>query len=70
MPHDELIGTAEAAGILGKSLPTVKRYAMAGRLPVAVKMKGDTGAYLFERADVDRLAAELAAGDEPAEATA
>jgi hypothetical protein len=65
MPTD-LIGTVEAATILGKSPRTVKRLAFTGKLPAALKMTGDTGAYLFHRADVERLAAEL--GDEKATA--
>lgn len=58
---DDLIGTVEAATILDKSPRTVKRFAFSGKLPPALKMSGDTGAYLFHRADVERLAAELAA---------
>lgn len=61
MAHDDLIGTAEAAGILEESLSTAKRLAREGRLKVAVKMPGGTGAYLFHRADVERLRDERAA---------
>jgi excisionase family DNA binding protein len=52
---DDLIGTAEAAELLGVSLPTIKRKAQNGLLPVAHKMPGETGAYLFHRADVEAL---------------
>jgi len=51
-PND-LIGTDEAAQLLGVSKPTVKRRARAGLLTVAVKMPGQTGAYLFHRADIE-----------------
>ncbi len=58
----DLVGTTEAAGILGVSARTVKRYAKAGRILVpATKMFGDTGAYVFHRADIERLAAARAA---------
>jgi excisionase family DNA binding protein len=56
MARNDLIGTKEAAQLLGVSLPTVKRMAKAGTLTVAVKMPGDTGAYLFHRVDVEALA--------------
>lgn len=51
-----LIGTAEAAAMLGVSKATVKRYAHSGELPVVVQMPGTTGALLFLRRDVERLA--------------
>ena len=41
--------TRQVAERLGKSVATVKRMAADGRLPHAVKVPGDTGAYLFER---------------------
>lgn len=57
MATNDLIGTDEAAQLLGVSRPTVKRKAKAGTLPVAIKMPGHTGAYLFRRADVEALMA-------------
>lgn len=54
----DLIPTAEAALILGVHIATVTRRAAAGDLPVAMKLPGETGAYLFNRADI-----EAAAGD-------
>lgn len=51
----DLIGTADAAKILGVSERTAKRLASSGRLPAAVKMPGETGAYLFRRSDVERM---------------
>jgi excisionase family DNA binding protein len=44
-----LIGTTEAAELLGWSRAKVKREAASGRLPFAQKMPGGTGAYLFHR---------------------
>lgn len=61
MVRDDLIGTDEAAQLLGVSKPTVKRMARAGTLPVAIKMPGQTGAYLFHRSDVAALTTEAVA---------
>jgi len=58
-----LVGSVEAAAILDRPHPTVKRWAASGRLPHAVKMPGDTGAYMFERSVVEALAAELVAAE-------
>jgi len=54
--QSDLIGTADAATILGWSRAKVKRAAKAGELPHAVKMPGDTGAYLFHRAVIEMKA--------------
>lgn len=56
-----LIPTAEVATVLAVDVRTVHRLVTSGRLPVALKVPGKTGAYLFDPADVDRLAAERAA---------
>ena len=56
-----LIGTREAATLLNVSLPTATRMAQEGELPVVGKLPGRTGAYLFDRAAVEALAAERAA---------
>lgn len=50
----------EAAGVLNTSVATVKRLAVAGTLPPAMKLPGKTGAYLFAKRDVERLAAKRA----------
>jgi hypothetical protein len=52
----DLIGSREAAEILGWSLAKVKREALNGALPVALKMDGGTGAYLFDRGAITALA--------------
>lgn len=60
----DLIGSDEAARILGWSRSKVKREAKPdGSLAelVAMKMPGDTGAYLFHRAKVEQLAAKVSA---------
>lgn len=54
---DDLITTAEALEVLGKSsATTISRYVTAGKLTPARKLPGLRGAYLFRRADVERLA--------------
>jgi hypothetical protein len=62
----DLIGTVEAADVAGVSIPTIKRLAGTPALPVAIKMPGLTGAYLFHRADVEAF--RDARGTERAEA--
>ena len=57
----ELLGVSEAAKLIGCSERTVKRLAKTGELPHALKMPGQTGAYLFHRADVKALAKGRAA---------
>ncbi len=52
----ELLGVNEAAKIVGVSDRTIKRLAKSGVLPHAHKMPGQTGAYLFRRRDVEKLA--------------
>lgn len=62
MPTDELIGSSEAARILGKSPRTVHRLVKAGTLvPVVTAPGGFAGTYLFARTDVERIAAAQAA---------
>jgi hypothetical protein len=49
MSQLDIIGVPEAAELSGRSVATVKRAALTGQLPVALKMPGKTGAYLFTR---------------------
>ena len=52
----DLIGSTEAARILGKSPRTVHRLVKSGALTPAVHAPGGfAGAYLFNRADVEAL---------------
>lgn len=60
MPND-LLSTAETAERLGVSVRTVIRWAETGRLPVAHRMPGKTGAMLFASDAEVRAPAE--AGD-------
>lgn len=61
MPQDDLLTSPQAGSILNKSARTVQRMADAGLLPVAQKLPGPNGAYLFRRRDVERLAKRGAA---------
>lgn len=55
--HDtELIGSAEAAKILGIARTTLTRRIAAGVVCPASKLPSATGAYVFDRAEIDRLA--------------
>jgi len=59
MPTDP-ITTAQAAERLRCDVSTINRMARDGRLAPALKFPGERGPYMFERADVERLAVELA----------
>jgi hypothetical protein len=50
-----VVQLAEAADV---SIATVKRKALLGKLPIAIKVPGRTGAYLFHPSAVDVLRAE------------
>lgn len=53
----EFITVQEAAEILGWSTTTMHRRIADGTLPVAQKLSGRTGAYIFRRSDVEEIAA-------------
>lgn len=53
---DDLIGTAEAADILGRTVATLNRWAADKRADTpkpAVELPGKTGARLYRRGDVE-----------------
>lgn len=52
------ITVAESAAILRVDRKTILRLIAAGRLSPTRKLPTRTGAYLFDRADVERIAAE------------
>jgi hypothetical protein len=56
-----LLTSAQVAERLSRDIRTVHRMVDDGRIEAATKLPGETGAYLFEPAEVDRVAAELAA---------
>lgn len=55
----KLIGTTEAAQICGVERSTFFRWVQLGRVPVAQRLPGRTGALLFDRAEVEKLAATI-----------
>lgn len=52
------IGSAEAASIMGVDRSTLTRLAQQGVVPILVQLPGRTGARLFSRAEVERVAKE------------
>jgi hypothetical protein len=59
MPQTTLIGVKEAASILGITPRAVRHRVLAGTLTPIQKLPGQTGSYVFDRAEV--LAAKDAA---------
>ena len=59
---DDEVVTREALEILGLKDPsTISRWVQIGKLTPSRKLPGRSGAFLFWRADIERLAAQLAA---------
>jgi len=54
----DLLPTKDVAQLLGVHVSTVARMVAANEIQPAMKIPGKTGAYLFDRADVERLARE------------
>lgn len=54
----DLIGADEAARVAGVNRRTITKWADDGVLPVATRLPGGTGARLFDRLDVVRIAKE------------
>ena len=50
---DELITTAQVAELLGITVAWANKQAKNGALPVAQKLPGHTGAYLFRLEDIE-----------------
>lgn len=56
-----LLSTADAAARVGVSVRTLNRMAEDGRITPAAKAPGLRGGYLYEPAEVERVAAEAGA---------
>lgn len=56
MTEADLIGTREAAAIIGESVKNTLRRVDSGQLPAVIKLPGIRGAYLFNRSDVEAVA--------------
>ena len=60
MSNDDLLGTTESASVIKVDRSTLSRWIAAGRLTPALKLSGPTGAMLFRRSEVERVAREYA----------
>lgn len=49
----DLLTTAQVSELTRLSVTHINRLALEGKLPVAQKLPGRTGAYLFERAAIE-----------------
>lgn len=58
--NTELIGSAEVCRLLSIHPVTVGRWVTSGRLTPVHKLPSRNGAYLFDRADIEKLASERA----------
>ena len=59
MPQHQFIGSAEAALLLHVDRSTLIRWVAAGKLTPSLRVSDTpTGAHLFERTDVERLASQ------------
>lgn len=54
----ELIGSKRAAAICGVSRIVFNRWVRAEKVKPVMQMEGDTGAYLFDLAVIEELAAQ------------
>lgn len=52
------MGSAEASELLGVSRDSLVRMVAAGTIKKAMKMPGATGAWLFDRHEIEQLAAD------------
>lgn len=59
--EQSLVGGTEACALLGMSRATYWRRIREGKIKPVMQMPGKTGAYLFDRAEIMKLAAELSA---------
>lgn len=57
----DLLGTVQAAELIGIERSTLTRWSENGRITRAMKLPGKAGTVLFHRSEVERVAAEYAA---------
>ena len=58
--HGEVLGTQQVAHLLRTDRKGVRRLVDRGALTPTAKLPGKTGAFVFDRADVEALAVERA----------
>lgn len=63
---NDLLGTVEAAEVIGVERSTLSRWIASGRIETAHKLPGRTGVMLFDRREVERVRDEYAAQLAPA----
>lgn len=57
MPHrDDLLTSPQVGLILGKSARTIHRMVEDGVLPYVMKLPGPNGAFLFDKAAIEKFA--------------
>ncbi len=57
-PINTLVTSSEVASIFGCDVRTVHRWTAEGRLTAVTKLPGKTGAWLYDRADIEQVAAD------------
>ncbi len=55
MERDDLLTSTQAGVVIGKSGRTVLRKMQSGEIEPVTRLPGTKGAFLFKRADVERL---------------
>lgn len=60
MSNDDIIGSRQAAELMGMSVSHFTRNVRAGNIEPAHKLPGLRGAYMFDRALIERMAKETA----------
>lgn len=65
-PPRVLIGSSEVCEILGIDRGSLVRRIAAGKIPVVSKLAGQTGAYVFDRAEIERIERAAAEAKAPA----
>jgi predicted site-specific integrase-resolvase len=58
MANPDLVGSAEACETIGVDRSTLTRWVKSGKAQIVNKLPGQTGVYLFTRAEVERLKRE------------
>lgn len=58
---DELLTASQVGRLIDRSGRTVVRLAENGEIPIAAKLRGPNGAYLFRASDAEKLAEAWAA---------
>jgi predicted site-specific integrase-resolvase len=61
MDKTDLIGSREAADLLGVNRTTFNRWCVSGKVPIHFTAPSKVGARLFRRADIQALAQKRAA---------